>query len=49
MRVSLGQTDRLYGQLEREGGHHVHGVEVPEVEVAVLVSVQEIVVTGEQA
>ena len=49
MRVSLGQTDRLYGQLEREGGDHVHGVEVPEVEVAVLVSVQEIVVTGEQA
>lgn len=49
MRVGLGQTDGLYGQLEREGGDHVHGVEVPEIEVTVLVSVQEKVVTGEQA
>lgn len=49
MRVGLGHTDGLYGQLEGERGHHVHGVEVPQTEVAVLVSIQQIIVAGKEA
>ena len=48
VRVGLGQTDGLYGQLQGEAGDHLHGVEVPQTEVSVLVSVQKEVVTGEE-
>ena len=49
VRVSLGEADGLYGELEGEGGDQVDGVEVPHAQVAVLVSVQNIVVAGQQA
>ena len=47
--VSLGEADGLYGELEGEGGDEVDGVEVPHAQVAVLVSVQNIVVAGQEA
>ena len=47
--ISLGEADGLYGQLEGEGGDQVDGVEVPHAQVAVLVSVEQIVVAGEEA
>ena len=46
--ISLGEADGLYGQLEGEGGDQVDGVEVPHAQVAVLVSVQKVVVAGQQ-
>ena len=46
--ISLGEADGLYGQLEGEGGDQVDGVEVPHTQVAVLVSVQKVVVAGQQ-
>ena len=46
--ISLGEADGLYGQLEGEGGDQVDGVEIPHTQVAVLVSVQKVVVAGQQ-
>ena len=48
VRVALGQADGLDGELEGEGGDQVDGVEVPHAQVAVLVSVQKVVVAGQQ-
>ena len=48
VRVALGEADGLYGQLEGEGGDQVDGVEIPHTQVAVLVSVQKVVVAGQQ-
>ena len=48
MRVCLGEADGLYGELEGEGGDKVGGDEIPHAQLSVLVSVQKVVVTGQQ-
>ena len=47
--VGGGQADRLYRQLERDRGDDVAREQVPQCQVPVLVSVQQTVVTGNQA
>ena len=48
VRVSLGETDGLYGELEGEGSDQAHGVQVPQAQVAVLVSVKDVIVVGKE-
>ena len=48
VRVALGEADGLDGELEGEGGDKVGGDEIPHAQLSVLVSVQKVVVTGQQ-
>lgn len=46
--VAVGEADRLYGQLEGDGGDDVGGEHVQQGQVPVLVPVQQAVVTRYQ-
>ena len=48
MGVAVGEADRLYGQLEGDGGDDVRGEHVQQGQVPVLVPVQQAVVTRYQ-
>ena len=47
--VTPGQGQRGDGELQRDRGQHLHGVEVPEGEVTILISSQQTVAGGEES